>query len=195
MMLVVAAAIATIIVLRQGELLHRSSVDSLTGLYNREAFGEHLETELTRSRRHHHPLSVGMIDVDQFKQINDDHGHASGDAALASFAEAMRQEFRTTDLIARLGGDEFVVMMPETTPANATAKMERFARAIEQRSFAVLRRGPGLKLTLSAGVAGVPNDVEDPARLLETADQRLLAAKRAGRNRVIGAGAQPGWTT
>ena len=194
-LLAAASAIATIIVLRQGELLHRSTVDSLTGLYNRGAFNDQLEMEATRSRRHKHPLSIAMIDIDHFKQINDGHGHAAGDQALSQFAEALRQEFRKTDLIARFGGEEFVIMMPETEPASATAKLDRFVRYVSERQFALPRRNTSLHMSISAGVAGVPGDVDDPGRLLEVADARLLAAKRGGRNRVVGAGVQVGRLT
>ena len=185
-LLLAAAATATIIVLRQGELLHRSAVDSLTLLYNRSALAERLEEEATRSRRHRHPLSVAIIDIDHFKQINDGYGHAAGDEALALFADALRSQFRTTDLLARLGGEEFVVMMPETTPENATAKLERFVHHIAGNAFTLARRGALINMTVSAGVAGVPGDTDDPARLLEVADARLLEAKRNGRNRVVG---------
>jgi two-component system, cell cycle response regulator len=194
-LLAVAASIATIVVLRQSDLLHRSSIDSLTLLYNRGALTERLEMEVTRSRRHSHPLSIAMIDIDHFKQINDGHGHAAGDEALRQFADAMRREFRKTDLLARLGGEEFVVMMPETTPANATVKIDRFVSYIAEHQFNLPKRGADLRMTISVGVAGVPGDVEDPARLLEVADARLLAAKRAGRNRVVGAGVQVGRLT
>ena len=194
-LLAVAAAIATIVVVRQSDLLHRSSVDSLTGLYNRGALLERLETEATRSRRHRHPLSVAIIDIDHFKQINDGYGHAAGDEALVQFADSLRHEFRKTDLVARLGGEEFVVMMPETTPENATNKLERYVSYVAGRSFGLLRRGTELRMTVSAGVAGVPNDVDDPGRLLEVADARLLLAKRSGRNRVVGSGVQAGRLT
>ena len=194
-MLLVASAIATVIVVRQSDLLRRSSVDSLTGLYNRAAFTERLETEATRTRRHRHPLSIAMIDIDHFKHINDGYGHAAGDEALVHFAEALRHEFRKTDLVARLGGEEFVVMMPETEPANATAKLDRFVRHVAEHSLGTLRKDTELRMTVSAGVAGVPGDTDDPARLLEVADARLLAAKRAGRNRVVGAGVQVGRLT
>ena len=185
-MLAVSSALATLILLRQDELLHRSSVDALTLLYNRGAFSERLETEATRSRRHHHPLSIAIIDIDHFKQINDGYGHAAGDEALREFGEALRAEFRKTDLLARYGGEEFVVMMPETAPDAATAKLDRFVRNVAERRFELTRQG-SLHMTVSAGVAGVPGDVDDPMRLLEVADARLLAAKRAGRNRVVGA--------
>ena len=102
------------------------------------------------------------------------------------FADALRSEFRQTDLLARWGGEEFIVMMPETAPDAATAKLERFVSHIAGRSFELSRKGPTLRMTVSAGVAGVPNDLEDPGRLLDLADARLLAAKRGGRNRVIG---------
>ncbi|HUF13395.1 MAG TPA: GGDEF domain-containing protein [Longimicrobiales bacterium] len=187
-LLTAASALATVIVLRQGELLHRSSIDSLTSLYNRGAFAERLETEVTRTRRHKHPLSVAMIDIDHFKYINDDHGHAAGDDALMQFAHALRTEFRTTDLVARYGGEEFVVMMPETPPEGATVKLQRFVRYIAERRFRLARSGEPLRMTVSAGVAGVPGDLQDPGELLAAADARLITAKRAGRNSVIGAG-------
>lgn len=185
-LLIAAAATATVIVMRQGALLHRSAIDSLTLLYNRAALHERLETEATRSRRHSHPLSVAIIDIDHFKQINDGYGHAAGDEALTHFADALRTQFRKTDLLARIGGEEFVVMMPETTPDNATAKLDRFVRHIAEHGFTLSRRAATLRMSVSAGVAGVPGDADDPGRLLEVADARLLEAKRAGRNRVIG---------
>ena len=188
-MLTAASALATIVVLRQGELLHRSSIDALTGLYNRGAFDERLRDEVTRSRRHHHPLSVAMIDIDHFKRINDDFGHATGDQALVSFAAALRAEFRLTDLVARYGGEEFIVMMPETAPEGATIKLQRVVASLSGSTFGVAKGGVPLRLTVSAGVAGVPGDLDDTERLLEVADARLLEAKRAGRNRVIGVGA------
>ena len=187
-LLTAAAALATIVVVRQGLLLHRSSIDSLTALYNRGAFAERLETEVTRSRRHGHPLSVAMIDIDHFKLINDSYGHAAGDEALVQFAQGLRSAFRRTDLVARYGGEEFVVMLPETPPAAATLKLEGFLRYISQRSFRVSRRGDAITMTVSAGVAGVPDDLDDPEKVLAAADARLMAAKRAGRNSVIGAG-------
>jgi two-component system cell cycle response regulator len=128
-----------------------------------------------------------MIDIDLFKDINDGHGHTGGDQALMQFADALRSEFRTTDLIGRWGGEEFIVMMPETAPDAATAKVDRFVKHVADRNFELPRNGAALRMTVSAGVAGVPNDVDDPGRLLEFADARLLAAKRAGRNRVVGA--------
>ena len=185
-LLIVAAATATFIVRRQSELLHRSAVDSLTLLYNRSALAERLETEATRTRRHRHPLSIAMIDIDHFKQINDGYGHSAGDEALAQFAEALRTQFRKSDVLARLGGEEFVVMMPETTPENATAKLDRFVRYVAEHGFTLPRKAATLHLTVSAGVAGFPGDTQDPARLLEVADGRLLQAKRTGRNRVVG---------
>lgn len=187
LLLTAAASVATIVILRQGDLLHRSSVDWLTRLYNRGAFDDRLETEVTRSRRHGHPLSVAIVDIDHFKRINDGHGHAAGDEALKQFAEAMINEFRKTDVIARLGGEEFVVMMPETPPEAATAKAERFVHAIGDGTFTV-RRGTELHMTVSVGVAGVPADATTSEQLMEVADARLLEAKRAGRNRVVGVG-------
>lgn len=184
-LLAVVTALATIVVLRQSELLHRSSVDWLTRLYNRGAFDERLETEMTRSRRHGHPLSVAIIDIDLFKRINDEYGHAAGDEALKQFADALRYEFRKTDLIARVGGEEFVVMMPETPPDNATAKAARFVRAVADGTFSV-RRGTPIQMTVSVGVAGLPLDGAAGEGLMEVADARLLEAKRAGRNRVVG---------
>ena len=191
-LLTAASALATIIVLRQGELLHRSSIDSLTGLYNRSAFDERLASEIIRSRRHRHPLSVAMIDIDLFKRINDEHGHTAGDEALAGFAEALRAEFRQTDLVARYGGEEFLVMLPETPPDGATTKLERVVRTIAERDFTITKNRTALRLTVSVGVAGAPGDVDDMGRLLQVADARLFEAKRAGRDRVVGVDAPVG---
>lgn len=162
--------------------------DALTGLYNRRYLEMRLFAEVARARRHEQPLSCLFLDADHFKQINDRHGHAAGDAALASLASTVRRQLRAGDLATRYGGEEIAVVLPHTALRDAALLAER----IRQRIAAVPIRmpdGQALALTVSIGVAELardPNQSEEAlaARLLEQADQALYRAKEAGRDRV-----------
>jgi diguanylate cyclase (GGDEF)-like protein len=156
--------------------------DELTGLVNRRHMQELLEQERQRSLRRGLPLCVALIDVDHFKRINDEHGHAAGDAVLRALAELGAAQLRASDVLARWGGEEFVVMLPDTVLATAGAGVDRLR---ERLAGGVLCDAlPALRVSFSAGIAQF--DGEEPiARTLERADRALYAAKAQGRNRVI----------
>jgi diguanylate cyclase (GGDEF)-like protein len=185
-LLLVATLLSASIVDRTERLRVLSTHDSLTGLYNRAYFDERLYEELLRARRYGRPLSVGIVDIDRFKQVNDQYGHLSGDAALRAFAEHLRDSVRRTDIVARYGGEEFGLILPETTGEDAQLKLERIRDEVAARTIQLPRLGRALNLTFSAGVASLPDDGDRPDDLITRADARLLAAKVSGRNRVLG---------
>jgi diguanylate cyclase (GGDEF)-like protein len=162
--------------------------DPLTGLYNRRHFEERLGSELASAQRHGRPLSLLLVDVDHFKQVNDDHGHLAGDEALKMLAFVLRGAIRKEDVLARFGGEEFVVLARETALAGARALGERVRKAVERSRCAW--QGSDLSLTVSIGVTvsiGLAEFVagRSERELIEAADRALYLAKQAGRNRVI----------
>lgn len=164
------------------ELLTRQSrEDALTGLPNRRHFDERLAEEVARAGRHGHPLCLVLADLDHFKDVNDGHGHATGDAVLREVANLLRRCCRATDIIARYGGEEFALLMPETTLAGAATMAEALRAAIEGHDWAAIQ--PGLRLTMSFGAAQIGGVVE-AAPLVSCADELLYLAKHNGRNRV-----------
>jgi diguanylate cyclase (GGDEF)-like protein/PAS domain S-box-containing protein len=156
--------------------------DYLTGLGNRRAFFEAAEVELERRRRLPRPIAMIMIDADHFKRINDDHGHAGGDAVLRHLAAAMNLTFREIDVVARVGGEEFAVLLPSTDLAGAAAVAERLRLLVAQAS--VMVDAAAVDYTISAGVAAMDERITDLEMLMKRADQALFEAKRRGRNRV-----------
>lgn len=187
MLLFIAIILSTVFVIRARRLFQLSTRDRLTGLVNRGFFDERIAAEVSRAKRYGHPLAIAMIDVDHFKRFNDTMGHAAGDAALRAIAECMMASFRRSDIVARYGGEEFVVIMPETTAAQAMEKLEEVRLAVANLSVPVPRRDIDSRLTVSAGVAGMPDDGNQPDTLLDAADRRLFRAKEGGRNQVRGA--------
>ncbi|WP_309715566.1 tetratricopeptide repeat-containing diguanylate cyclase [Armatimonas sp.] len=153
--------------------------DPLTQLYNRRYLTQFLESELARARRYELPLSVILIDIDDFKQVNDQHSHRIGDLVLLSFANLLRQSSRTSDVLVRQSGDEFVIITPETPLPDAKLLAERLRQTIAAHRWDSLV--PGLTLTVSIGVADLLSN-ED---ILDHADKRLYMAKRAGKNQVM----------
>ena len=122
--LVAAGVIGSAVALRGHQWRHLSGKDALTGLANRAWLEERLEEELSRARRSGQPLSVGVVDLDSFREMNSAHGHAGGDLALQTVARRLRQSIRKSDLAARLGGDEFVIVFPDTEVAQAVLRLE-----------------------------------------------------------------------
>lgn len=172
-------------IVRQSLQLRISSThDGLTKVMNRAFFEERVHDELARATRNGTPLCVALLDFDHFKRVNDEHGHAAGDAALQVVAQVLRRAVRRTDLVARWGGEEFALAFPDTRVAEAFGKLEQLRMEIASHTI-VLASGAELRLTASAGVASAPIDGDDPRRLMDAADQRLLEAKRGGRNRVV----------
>ena len=180
------AFLATVIVQRARQLHRLSTSDALTGLHNRGYFDERIREEVVRSRRHRHPLSVAMVDVDRFKNFNDTYGHHAGDVALQFVARTVKENLRLTDVVARYGGEEIVVIMPETGPEAALRKMEQIREIVAEATLELPRRTLRGVVTFSAGVASFPDDGEHPDALVARADARLFAAKQAGRNKVMG---------
>lgn len=164
------------------ELIQRSLTDALTGIANRRAFFEALEKEYTRARRYAHPISVLVLDLDHFKQINDRYGHATGDAVLREFVKILEPEIRDSDYFARIGGEEFSILLPECSLGSARELAERLCRAVAAHSFDSPEGG--FNVTVSVGVATINDNDTSPDDLLNRADRCLYAAKSEGRNRV-----------
>jgi len=186
----ISTLLAVTIVRRAQRLLYLAARDRLTGLYNRGHFDRTLATAMEATTRDRHPLSLAILDIDHFKQINDVYGHALGDRALIEVANLLARAMRRTDMVARYGGEEFVILMPGTPRDAALLRLEALRQEV---ATSPIDLGEGRKLTVnfSAGVAGTPADlmVISPKDLLSYADVRLLAAKRAGRARCIGSDA------
>ena len=162
---------------------HDSETDPLTGIGTRRVIRQALSTECGRAVRYGNCFSVAIIDVDNFKQINDSAGHAAGDTALCRVARIMSSNARATDILSRYGGDEFVLLMPETKLNEATELLERLRHRIKNISI------PDVKsITISCGLAEWTDSPADTAEtIMERADTALYKAKEQGRNRVVAA--------
>lgn len=156
--------------------------DQLTGLYNRRGLLSHASQWLSWSARYGRPVGIVLVDIDNFKRINDTHGHAAGDRALEAIASAMTSATRTSDVVGRFGGDEFMVLAPETDGPELTRLMERIAQTVRAASLCI--DGVDLNLSVSAGGAWAPGGVEISCEALTSAaDRSLYQAKEAGRDR------------
>ncbi|MFE8645555.1 diguanylate cyclase [Sphingomonas sp. NCPPB 2930] len=156
--------------------------DPLTGALNRKGLDEAADREVARARRAGTAVCIGLLDIDNFKQINDRLGHASGDAALVHLAQVARESLRAQDTLARYGGEEFVVVMPDTPPAEGVAVLQRLQRELTKRYF--LANNDKVLITFSAGVSAV-SARDTPGDALKRADQAMYLAKKAGKNRVM----------
>ncbi len=154
--------------------------DEVTGLYNRRFFSIRLEEEVSRYRRFNHPVSVMLVDLDGFKDVNDELGHGAGDETLRDMADILLKYSRGINVICRYGGDEFAVLLVETSKAGARLYADRIRQVLATYPFA-----NGRRVTASFGIAALPEDVAPAADdLIRAADEALYAAKRAGKNRV-----------
>ncbi len=154
--------------------------DEVTGLYNRRFFSIRLEEEVSRYRRFSHPVSVVLLDLDGFKAINDELGHAAGDDTLREMADILMKYSRGINVICRYGGDEFAVLLVETSKAGARLYADRIRQVLGTHPFS-----HGRRVTASIGIASLPEDVTPTADdVIRAADEALYAAKRAGKNRV-----------
>jgi diguanylate cyclase (GGDEF)-like protein len=159
---------------RQRKLLDEAAhTDALTGLANRRAFDQAFAEELSRSHRYNHPLTLLVMDLYGFKQINDQLGHAKGDLALIRVAEALKAERRGSDSFYRWGGDEFAVLLPHTAAEGAVVAVQRYAKAIASITT------EGVPLSVNVGIASYPSDAATEGELLELADDRMYQAKRS----------------
>jgi diguanylate cyclase len=165
-------------------LVDMSSRDALTGLANRRSFELALAREIDRVARAGEPALLLALDIDHFKQVNDTHGHASGDVVLKAVAKALLDCVRPMDLVARVGGEEFAIVMPNCAPAFGQAVAERVRRRVEAMPV-VIGLAQQIQVSVSIGGAFAPQWVRSsPALWIERADIQLYRAKAAGRNRV-----------
>ncbi len=158
--------------------------DDVTGLYNRRFFSLRLEEEISRFRRFNHPVSVVLLDLDGFKNVNDEFGHAVGDETLREIAQILMKHSRGINVVSRYGGDEFVILLVETSKAGARLYADRIRQVVATFPFS-----HGKPITASFGVASLPDDeAANSEDLFRAADEALYAAKRAGKNQVAAAG-------
>lgn len=162
----------------QHKLVELARIDSLTGILNRRAFLEVCEGEHTRHRRHNRDLSVILIDIDHFKQVNDTYGHAAGDLVLKGVCTAVQGMLRKSDSFGRIGGEEFALLLPETCLVDAHCLAERIRNGV-----AVTQMGHNLQVTLSLGVTKFDVQREKMHEVISRADAALYRAKVGGRNR------------
>ncbi len=163
-------------------LSDRARLDGLTGIFNKQVFHDCLHREFQRCRDLHEPLTLMIMDLDFFKQINDRMGHPAGDYALQEVATILKGSFRRTDLFARYGGEEFGILLPHTSLQEARIVAERVRKSIEIHPFNF--EGQAFSLTVSIGAAELTEDLKDANDLLSRADTALYDAKHSGRNRI-----------
>ncbi len=165
------------------KLKHLAVHDGLTGLVNHLEFYHRLEKELNRARRYNSPLSLLMADIDNFKQINDIHGHIAGDKILKKLAKLIKKAVRQTDTAARYGGEEFTIILPMIDMQEALAGGERIRDLISSQPISI-GKGKSIHITVSIGVAAYPQNATAAAKLVSKADKALYRAKQAGKNQV-----------
>jgi len=165
-----------------------SITDELTKVYNRRHFHTRLNEEIQRSRRYSSSMSLLLMDIDHFKNVNDDFGHQSGDAVLTQLAARIKTNARQTDMVARYGGEEFAVILPESDASSAHKVAEKIRVTIEQHAFTILESRT-IPITASIGVAALDMLLEhgddDANRIIKLADEALYDAKNSGRNRTV----------
>lgn len=164
------------------QLKEASTTDGLTGLYNHRAFLDRLEQEFYRAQRYGTDLSVLLIDVDGFKQVNDTYGHLVGDEVLKKIAKMLKDNVRTSDFVARYGGDEFAVILPETSSTEALAVAEKLRRNAERQDFKI--NSKIVKLTLSIGISTLSAEHRSFFDMIEEADKAMYKAKENGKNTI-----------
>lgn len=164
------------------KLQELSDRDYLTGLYNRRKFEEFLSYEILRSLRHQHKFTVIMIDLDNFKYINDTYGHASGDLVLKEVTDIFKHNLRNADILARLGGDEFAIILPETPYENGYIVIEKLRSRLESSMISLMI--DKISLTASFGIAEYPEQGESIESLLTGSDLAMYKAKKSGKNTI-----------
>jgi len=167
-------------------LLEHSRLDTLTGIYNRRYFSQRFDEMLAFVRREEIEISVAMLDIDFFKEVNDRHGHQAGDFILRNFAKKLKAEVRPYDICARYGGEEFIYIFLKTLKANAVDIVRRLKEEISGKAYEY--REISINVTFSCGISDVsdlPRDELSAEDLIKIADERLYRAKQAGRNRIV----------
>jgi len=174
---------------RRVTLLEQESItDPLIGIHNRRYLDRRLDQEVGRARRYDLPLSVLLIDIDHFKQINDTYGHQVGDLLLKHLGKLLADTIRDSDVAARYGGDELLILAQNTTASSAAVLAERLRQHVETHPLMLSKKSnprSEVRVTVSIGVAGFDHQMTDGQGLLKYADEALYQAKQEGRNRVI----------
>jgi diguanylate cyclase (GGDEF)-like protein len=158
--------------------------EGLTGLFNQNYIRQRLDEEYYRAKRYEHPLSLMMIDLDNFKSLNDRFGHTAGDHLLRYFGRLIRETVRPSDIPARFGGEEFLVILPETGKEDARVVAERLRKRIAMYPFRIDSRKEDIQLTISIGVTAFPEFGQSSEELITLADMALYQAKKEGKNKV-----------
>ena len=169
-------------------LEHENITDALTGTFNRRYLDRRLDEEVLRARRYGFPLAVLLLDIDHFKEINDEHGHPFGDGILAGLSQIVMNSVRKTDVVARYGGDEILVIATHTPLLDAAELGERLRQRVEGAVMGQANKAGGgvpVRVTISVGVAGYNDELSSGQALIQAADQALYQAKQAGRNRTV----------
>jgi diguanylate cyclase (GGDEF)-like protein len=186
-LLVSTLSLETALDVRRIYTLEQESItDALTGTYNRRYLDRRLDEEVLRASRYGFPLAVLLLDIDHFKQINDEHGHPAGDGILAALSQIVMNSVRKTDVVARYGGDEILVIATHTPLPNAAELGERLRQRVEGAEMGQANEAGGgvpVRVTISVGVAGYNDELSSGQSLIQAADQALYQAKQAGRNR------------
>jgi len=159
-----------------------SSIDGLTELYNYRYFHQHLQMELEREKRYNRPLSLIMLDIDDFKDYNDQYGHPVGDLVLKNLASILKTATRGCDVICRHGGEEFAVILPETDKKEAATVCERIRQSVERNSMLDAEGNSIGNIRITIGLASFPVDADNKNNLIEQADKALYRGKESGKN-------------
>lgn len=182
-LLVCMLAYRTTLELKQMAILEQENItDPLLGIFNRRFLDRRMNEEVLRAQRHQLHLALLMVDIDNFKLVNDTWGHQVGDFVLQHLIQLLESALRQTDIFARFGGEEFVILLPHTSEQDAFRLAEKLRRIVEETP---LHRIPELRVTVSIGTAYLLPDGDNAHSLLERADKSMYRAKREGRNRVV----------
>jgi two-component system, cell cycle response regulator len=161
----------------------QSNIDHLTGIFNRRYFMDRLREEIDRAARYGSSFAVAFIDIDNFKRVNDEHGHLNGDEILKQLTQVCAKQVREIDTLARIGGEEFALLLPQTSPSEAENLVERLRASVAATRAKI---GDGwLDMTVSIGLTSAGRDALDVNGILRHADEALYAAKRQGKNRLV----------
>lgn len=187
--LTIGLSLQTAVDLRRIDLLESENItDPLTQVYNRRYLDRRLAEEVARSTRYALDLSVLLLDIDHFKQVNDSYGHQAGDIALRTLGNLVKSSFRDSDVVARYGGEEFLVICTNTTIDVAALVAEHLRHLVESHPIEITD-GSGasqtIRISVSIGAAGLSASIDSKEKLIQTADRALYRAKEQGRNRVI----------
>jgi len=175
-----AAALALDNAQIRARLEHQAQTDPLTGLYNHRAFHERLRVALSNASRSHNAVSILMLDIDDFKRVNDVYGHGAGDEILRSLADTLKDSVRASDVVYRLGGEEFAVVIVSRSPQNAERLAHRLVERVEAAEF-----DPAGRITISVGLARGPEHAMNPRELVACAEAAMMTAKARGKNQII----------